>query len=45
MRIYVNMMNLDNNIKLDILKSVSCVKGEFLDHVTGYSSFLTQRDK
>ena len=29
MRIYVNMMNLDNNIKLDILKSVSCVKGEF----------------
>ena len=45
LRIYVNMMNLGNNIKLDILKSVSCVKGEFLDHVTCYSSFLTLRDK
>ena len=29
MRIYVNMMNLGNNIKLDSLKPVSRVKGEF----------------
>ena len=33
-RIYVNMMNLGNNIKPDILKLVSCLKWEFWRHVT-----------
>ena len=28
-RIYVNMMNLGNNIKLNILKSVFCVNRDF----------------
>jgi len=44
-RIYVNIMNLGNNIKLDILKLVFCLKKEFLDHVTCYNSFLTRRGK
>ena len=33
------MMNLGNNIKLDILKLVFRLKGEFLRYVTCYSSF------
>ena len=44
-RICVNMMNLGNNIRLDILKLVFCLKGEFKRHVTFYSSFLTRREK
>ena len=44
-RIYVNIMNLGNNIKLDIVKLVFCLKKEFLDHVTCYNSFLTRRGK
>ena len=43
--IYVNIMNLGNNIKLDIVKLVFCLKKEFLDHVTCYNSFLTRRGK
>ena len=40
-RIYVNIMNLGNNIKLDILKLVFCLKKEFLDHVTCYNSLFS----
>ena len=44
-RIYVNVMNLSNSIKLDVLKAVFCLKGKFLDHVACYSSFLSRREK
>ena len=45
-RIYVKIMNLGNNIKLDILKLVFCFKKkEYLDHVTCCNSFLTRRGK